>query len=393
MLKTIKQFFVILVLTLVSCSDKTPVSNYTPVKEITDSYDLDGNETLVTKNIPMLPKPFINTLTNDTVKIIHSLDNTSFHFYNTVAFKTKKEGVIVGGSGLRIRTTIDGGLHWRENRFSKFSNAFHSVSFNKENIFAVGESSNIYKSSDFGQHWEVLDTDKLINNFLGNEEKEYPKKYSSRYYKIKFYNNTGIITGDYNKAVKSKPIILKTTDAGQNWTKLKTIGIKNDESGISDFVMLSEKILLIVTFQGSCYKSIDGGANWELLFNDDILSLNSIDFINEEEGYIGGMSSTLLHTENGGETWQPIDLGLDKYLNVTNISFINNQKAVMTIASQNGELEAGLLYGIDTKTKVLKSLLSKKDTTVVFKGESYGLYRLDNVTYVLDRNNLYKLNQ
>ncbi|HBS12964.1 MAG TPA: hypothetical protein DEO36_10575, partial [Flavobacteriaceae bacterium] len=91
-------------------------------------------------------------------------------------------------------------------------------------------------------------------------------------------------------------------------------------------------------------------------------------FINEEEGYIGGMSSTLLHTENGGETWQPIDLGLDKYLNVTNISFINNQKAVMTIASQNGELEAGLLYGIDTKTKALKSLLSKKDTTVVFKG-------------------------
>lgn len=390
MKKIVKYILLVLSISLVSCTNKETVPTYIPVKEITDPYDLEGKETIVIKNIEMPAKSFINTVTNDTVKVLHHLDKTGFHFYNAVAFKSEKEGVIAGGTGLRVRTTTDGGLHWQENQFSKFANAFHAVAINKGNIFVVGESQFIYKSSDFGKNWKVLDTDKLIENTDKTTQKFYGS-FNARFYKVKFHNtNTGIIIGDYNKTAKSKPILLKTTDAGQNWTIPILNGLKDTETGISDLVILSEKIIFMVTLSGSCYKSIDGGTNWKLLFNDSNLSLNSIDFLNENEGYIGGMENTLLYTKDGGKIWNTVDLKLSSYLNVSNIMFLNKQKAFISVASQSGELKADLVYEMDNHTKELKSILSKKDTSQTFKGETYGLYQLNNYIYILDRDKLFR---
>ncbi len=377
---------------LYSCSVNQEITTYIPVKETIDTYDLDGKETMVTKNIAMQPKRFINMVTNDTVTVIHHLDNTGFHFYNAVAFENEKRGVIVGGAGLRIRTTTDGGLHWQENRFSKFANYFHSLTLHNDTIFVVGESKYIYRSTDFGKKWEVFDTDILINKQLNTENNDYPKKYTPRYYKIKFYNKTGIIIGDYNKTKKAKPILLKTTDRGVTWQIILTEGLKKDETGISDITILSEKLLYIVTFKGNCYKSTDGGNTWELKYRNIDTPLNSIDFINENEGFIGGMNTTLWYTKSGGKSWEKIPLKLNTHLNLTNICFINNREAVFAMASQNGKVKADLLYNIDTKTKTVKSAFSKKDTTVLFKGEAHGLYKQQNHLYLLDRNNLYQIN-
>ncbi len=405
-------FLTILSISLISCDNKVTASTYTPVKETTDPYDLEGKETIITKNIVMHAKFFVNTVTNDTVNVLHHLDKTGFHFYNAVAFKSEKEGVIVGGAGLKIRTTTDGGLHWQENRFSKFANPFHSVVINKDNIFVVGESQFIYKSSDFGKNWEVFDTNKLIENTDKDTQKSF-SSFSTQFYKIKFYNNnTGLIVGDYNKAVESKPILLKTTDAGKNWTMLTLNGLKDAETGISDFIMLSEQVIFMVTFKGSCYKSTDGGSNWQLLFNNDKLSLNSIYFINENEGYIGGMSSVLLYTKDGGKTWEAINLiseqnGIiyhqkfageykrvptNKYsINISNIKYIDGNTTLITLANEQ-EFEKDFLYEIQQNSATVKSVLSKKDTSVVFIGEAYGLYKHNSHIYILDRNNLYRIN-
>ena len=390
MTNSINYSILFILITCISCSKKKEINTYIPVKETTDTYDLDGKEMLVIKNIAMQPKTFVNTVTNESVRIIHHLENTSLHFYNAVAFANEKKGGIVGGAGLRIRTTLDGGLHWQENRFSRFANAFHSLSIQNDTLFVVGESQYIYRSTNFGKNWSVFDTDMLINNYLNKENGNSPKRYNPRYYKIKFYNNIGIIVGDYNKTRKAKPILLKTTNKGITWELLSLKGLKKDEKGISDVVLISEKILYIVTLKGNCYKSTDGGTTWKLKSRDINTPLNSIDFINENEGFIGGVNTTLWHTNNGGEIWEKIPLELNKHLNLTNIHFINNQKAIFTIASQNDELETDLLYQIDSKTKKIKSILHKKDTTVIFKGGVYGLYKQQNHLYLLDRNNLYQ---
>ncbi len=391
MKKTTFLFIFLALILITSCAENKQVITYFPVKETTDTYDLDGNEMMVIKNIKMNPKKFINTATNDTVSILHHLNNTGFHFYNAVAFSDEKKGVIVGGAGLRIRTTRDGGLHWQENRFSKFSNPFYSVAIKNDTIFAVGENKNIYRSTNFGKQWKVFDTDVLLNQHLNTKANEIIRKYNPRYYKIKFYKQTGIVVGDFDKTKKAKPILLKTTNNGKTWQILKPIGLLASETGISDVSIISEKVLYIVTFKGNCYKSTDGGNTLSLLYRNINTPLNTIQFINENEGFIAGINTTLLYTDNGGKKWINIPLKLNKNLNITNIQFINNKEAVFTVASQNGELKADLLYQIDTKTKTVKSIFSKKDTTVIFKGNPYGLFSLKNKLYVLDRNNLYKI--
>ncbi len=391
-MKNTKIFYHLLMLLLVtSCTENKQFTTFLPVKETTDTYDLDGNEMMVIKNIKMESKKFINTATNDTVNILHHLDKTDLHFYNAVAFLDEKKGVIVGGAGLRIRTTTDGGLHWQENRFSKFANPFHSVVVKNDTIFAVGEKKNIYRSINFGKQWEVFDTDVLLNQHLNTKATEVVRKYNPRYYKIKFYKHTGIIVGDFDKIRKVKPILLKTIDAGKTWQILKPTGILAFETGISDVAIISEKILYIVTFKGNCYKSTDGGNTWDLRYSNIKTPLNTVQFINEDEGFIAGINTTLLYTNDGGEKWIFIPLKLNKQLNITNIQFINSKEAVFTVASQNGELNADLLYQIDTKTKVVKSIFSKKDTTVIFKENPYGLFSLKNKLYVLDRNSLYEI--
>lgn len=81
-------YHLLMLLFITSCAENKQDISYLPVKETTDTYDLDGNEMIVIKNIKMSPKKFINTVTNDTVSILHHLDNTGFHFYNGSFEKT-----------------------------------------------------------------------------------------------------------------------------------------------------------------------------------------------------------------------------------------------------------------------------------------------------------------
>jgi len=391
MTNSINYIISFLLVAFISCAKKEETNTYVSVNKTTDPYDLDGREMMVTKNITMQPRTFINTVTNDSVTIIHHIENTGFHVYNAVVFADEKKGVIVGGAGLKIRTTLDGGLHWQENQFSKFANPFHDTTIKNDTIFAVGESQYIYRSTDFGKHWEIYNSDRLIAKSLNIDKKDHLTEYNPRYYKIKFYNNTGIVIGDYDRIRKIKPILLKTIDNGKSWQILKTNGLLTFESGISDIAMLSEKVLYIVTIKGNCYKSTDGGNHWKLRYRNIDTPLYSIDFLNENEGFIGGVNTTLWHTITGGEIWEKVPLKLDKHLNISNIQFTNNQKVIFSIASQSVKLEEDFLYQFDIKTKVTKSIFRKKDTSVVFKGSVYGLYKQLGNSYVLDRNNLYKL--
>lgn len=366
-----------LLISLVSCTDNTPTSNYTPVSELPE---IEASPPIT--NIASENNTFTNTVSNSPVTVLHHLDKTGFHFYNAVAFKSKKEGMMVGGTGLRIRTTTDGGLHWQENSSSRFSNPFHSLAFSGNNVFVVGENEYIYRSSDFGENWEVFGTDALI----GVEEHSV---YSPKYYKIKFFNNTlGFVIGDY----KGKAVMLKTLNAGESWEKLALKGLLDNERGIADFKILTEKVILMVTSSGRCYKSTDGGNNWTLIYEDKSKSLNSIAFNDENNGYIGGGGGALLHTKDGGKTWGEISFAAKQStLNISNIEYLDNSTIVITTAFSFDNEERDFLYQINTDTDAAEIMLSKDDSTVEFVGDSYGLYRLDDTLFVLDRNNLYQM--
>ena len=325
---------------------------------------------------------FLNTKTNQKVSILHHLQQTGFHFYNSLQFKNENTGVLVGGTGLRTRITTDGGKTWKEHSFSRFANSFHSVAFSGKALYIVGESKYIFKSTDLGESWVVFNTEQFF------KEKSFISQF--KYYKIHFFNDeTGFITGDYN----GKPIMLKTTDGGETWDINNPKGFDSERAIITDFKILSEKEIIAVTQYGECYKSINQGADWRLLYTSKNKNenLNSIDFKNSNTGYIGGLNGKLLCTVDGGKTWNTIVLPkVSSKSNVSDILYVKNQVIITTAVGFNDKERRSFVYSLDEKENTIQPFLTKKDSAVFFAGNSYGLTLLNDQLYILDRNNLYK---
>lgn len=324
---------------------------------------------------------FLNTVTNDSVTVVHHLQNTAFHFYNNVKFKTTNKGVLVGGAGLRVRLTENAGSTWNEVSFSKFANTFHSASFNGNSLFVVGESKFIFRSNDFGKNWSVFDVSKFGKENFSPEFK---------FYKVVFANEkTGFITGEKN----NKPIVLKTTNGGDNWSIINSSSFDDTERGISDFKALSQSELLIVTLSGKCFKSNNGGTNWEVIYSNEneSISLNSMDFKNSMLGYIGGLNGILLKTEDGGKNWTEIKVPQNELKNIiSNIKIIKDDVLITTAKSYNDTERPTFVYRLN-ETEI-KPLLTKENKAIYFKGDCYGIDLIDNTLYILDRNNLYSTN-
>ncbi len=196
-----------------SCSDaqEKENGNYIPVGEFVQF------EEIVREEIPFAPKDFENTAQNTTASIIHGLENTSFHFYNAAAFDTQQKGVLVGGAGMRIRSTLDGGQTWKDIRLSRFANTFHSAAISNGQAFAVGEGSYIVKSDSIISTWSVFDL-KGMEGLKGDSQ--------VILYKIKFSGRLGYVMGLDTGSGIANPLILKTIDGADNWTVVPHIGLE-----------------------------------------------------------------------------------------------------------------------------------------------------------------------
>lgn len=359
-----KYISILLILLFLSCSK----SNYIPIMEVPEI------EFSSVDNITQADHSFINTANNQNVSIVNSLDETGFHFYNSFKFRTEDIGILVGGTGLRGRVTQNAGTSWTEFRFSKFSNAFHSVAFSGNTIFIVGESKYIFRSTDFGKNWSVYNSEVLFEE--GNSITQF------KFYKILFFDEKlGFIVGEHN----SIPVILKTSDGGKHWEIIDINESLKNNGAITDFSIHSDKDITIVTSLGECLKTNDGGTHWELIYKTN--PLNSIAFKNKQTGFIGGINGTLLHTDNGGKDWNIIDV--PEKPNITDIVFTENS-ALITTSISHSDNRNTFVYEIDENGKNIQPFLTKSDDNVLFMGDSYAIDVLDNNIYILDRNNLYK---
>jgi photosystem II stability/assembly factor-like uncharacterized protein len=75
-------------------------------------------------------------------------------------FKNEREGIVIGAYGLILRTT-DGGDSWHawfdhlDNPDGLHLNAIRQVG---DTLYLTAEAGNLYRSSDWGQSWELLDS-------------------------------------------------------------------------------------------------------------------------------------------------------------------------------------------------------------------------------------------
>lgn len=138
-------------------------------------------------------------------------------------------------------------------------------------VFNAGENQKIFKSDDFGNNWETIDTPIDAWNDVRN---------------IYFYDeNIGFVDGVTN--------IYKTTDGGLNW---ETTNFPFSSFGVFHFYSANEGINIgtvsvyeggeFPTFKGSiCYQTLNGGDNWEKSDLIDSLNLGLTYFPQKDLGY------------------------------------------------------------------------------------------------------------
>src|SRR5690606_2065556 len=89
----------------------------------------------------------------------------------------------------------------------------------------------------------------------------------------------------------------------QNWKRMGGWG-----NHFTDIKWITEE-LAYVTGENIILKTTDGGLDWveqETPTNQVMLSL---DFADEENGFIVGREGAVYHTDNGGTDWNALDLG------------------------------------------------------------------------------------
>jgi len=231
--------------------------------------------------------------------------------------------------------TIDGGETWTE--VSVSSQAIYDFHFIDENNgFATGDAGATYKTTDGGNTWNlipfqsgyVLGTS-MYGIYFQDSSIGYITGASGRIIKTTDGGNTWTFNSPTYNDIKQLDFLtdtigyglvgnslFKTTDEGITWTNIGA-PVADEKTAKFDFINENIGFALVggeigtSANTGSVYKTIDGGFSWTKMntglgiINED---LYSIDFINENVGFISGGYNLrqVLKTIDGGINWTPV---------------------------------------------------------------------------------------
>jgi len=196
------------------------------------------------------------------------------------------------------------GLWKRRNPLPTGNNIWDIYFFDVNTGLLIGEAGTILKTSDGGQSW------KSVNSPTSNDLR-----------KLFFIDsNEGIIVGD-------EGTMLKTYDRGENFHSI----ISNTEKDLRSVFFIDEKTGWACGERGMIIHTTDKGEHWrtvhEGVFEEHTI-LNDVFFLDKSKGWTGGelwpefSRKTILFTEDGGKTWDPVDCG--RFYAILRIYFSND---------------------------------------------------------------------
>jgi photosystem II stability/assembly factor-like uncharacterized protein len=217
----------------------------------------------------------INGGANWKIQVSGTMNNLSNLF-----FINSQTGWAVGNNNTVLKTT-DGGIIWIYQP-GVLNNKLNSVYFINENTGWISCSGEIYKTTNSGNNWILLNSNSrdLVSIFFIDE-------------------NTGWVTG-------SVYTILKSTDGGISWTNsyLNLNSIDNDSPPAlftSVFFVDANTgwFTSAHSFGGSIHKTLDGGANWSVDFpTTQDKKLYALHINDANHGWAVGQAGTVLGNEN-----------------------------------------------------------------------------------------------
>ncbi len=218
---------------------------------------------------------------------------------NEIAFINSKRGFAGGGT---LRVTTNGGLTWSAGNTPPLSGGIVAMDFIDVNTgFAGGNPGNAktYKTIDGGANWTLS----LQGGFSSVNDIEFL---------------------DANRGwLAQGGSLRRTVNGGTNWATLSLSGMNVTEISFPNAL---DGWVVSVQSTGSnpsLAVTHDGGATLtaQLLRNQVPAPLRAVHFIDSMTGWAAGGDGTVLHTSNGGTTWD--DRSIATTVDWEDVIFIN----------------------------------------------------------------------
>ncbi len=288
---------------------------------------------------------------------------------NDVYFEDEQTGYIIGGNaygfgGYMLKTT-DGGKNWESIGPEGFTIAmmemlhlnegefiirmfegsvFESGVWDKEFGYYDNEGNWIVTFSNYSLYNLALSFDGYIygvakydgnndqyllckantadHNFAGT----IPIPYNDALPKVYFFRNKGIVFNIVNPSNPLRQYYMISEDNGATWeTKVLNVSGVTPEDNLYGAFFFSETHGWIVGHDNNGHALVlitnDGGTSWEKVDVNEPYSFGSVSFVSDNEGYAtvnseniyGYENHKLYHTQDGGYTWEAIDISMSAY--------------------------------------------------------------------------------
>ncbi|MFY0631031.1 MAG: T9SS type A sorting domain-containing protein [Flavobacteriaceae bacterium] len=212
-------------------------------------------------------------LTHGTVQGSNNFSDV-FFVNETIGFATAREG---------IYKTTDTGNTW--NVIDPSVEDFTSVFFTSENVGYVTDGQIIYKTEDSGNTWDEIN---IINDFSGYD-----------YLNTIFFkdSNKGFVGGNMG-------VLFSTDDSGENWNNYSFTN-----RNFKDLDMVDSSVGYIVSDK-DIFKTIDEGNTWlplnnPISFNPISSFISYIEFVGNGIGYLAA-GDKIYKTSDDGQNWTEI---------------------------------------------------------------------------------------
>jgi len=254
-----------------------------------------------------------------------------------IYFFNASTGIITGGSGY-VRYTTDGGTNWNMPPITVIaSEARIFTRKNPDEIYILGSTTSLYKSTDYGLNWTIIPyqypgqplglasntmdisgsticiggVNGLLNLSInsGTSWTAISNVLNSiNFYDIAYHSPTGMVWAVGNTPTGTNNSIIFSTNRGSSWSVQPTIS----GADIRSIWMLDNNTGWGVGQSGMVIKTTNGGSSWTQINNvpSGSQTLIRTQFINVNTGWVFGYGvNSIYKTTDGGNNWTTQNTG------------------------------------------------------------------------------------
>lgn len=199
----------------------------------------------------------------------------------------------------------DGGLTWSELSSNKSSSGLNlgyvtGISFENAqvgiavgNLGAGGDNTvpSVSLTQNGGKTWQTRSLPHLLGGYVNPSNTSQPPV---------FFGNVVFLPVNVTLPNDNLLVLYRSTDGGLNWVQTSASHIRAQNT----YVLDTSHAWATDSQSGKLYNTIDGGDHWTLTSNT-AFALNALSFTDAQTGW-GLTRDQLLHTTDGGKTWQQI---------------------------------------------------------------------------------------